>query len=437
MKLTKLMIAVVSLTAGSAFANAPVIANLTGASAMRDNQGLALGELCTKDADGNTKPGYFFKQFNSSDSNVRTYVCSTGSVIDTQAKYNAVIAGTDTTAAFAGFGSSAYSEVRQSVAGGSFTAVQGLAGVLPVENQKFYNPGTNAFELSAFSIGGYTDTEVAVAVIGNPAPDATETSVGVLQSFGVAVSRDLYNGMFAKQKAAGFIPSTCAETDFATPACVPSISKGQMASIMNGNPFSTAKSQGAAYLASGTPADAKLVYARRVDSSGTQAAATSYFLGNGCSPNPEALVAQPPQGTSEDQGLVTVQANAGTSDVRTALNVAPNASNPTYVIGVMSGENNTSGANWRWIRVGGAHMSESAQPGLSSNTNINTAINGGYDFVYESKAYYNEAANPGSELFFGELIAKSQSLTLPKGLVALPNANGFTRNGSACGVLTN
>jgi len=155
------------------------------------------------------------------------------------------------------------------------------------------------------------------------------------------------------------------------------IGKAQMASLMSANAGSTAYINGANFLApSQRAAGAPLVYARRVDTSGTQAAAQEYFLGNVCNPASITVVAE-----GASAGAITVTALPTTGGVRTQLNGAAD------VIGIMSGENNQTGQTWKWLRIGGMNLAESAAPaeGGVTFTNTATAIDGRYDYWFLSR----------------------------------------------------
>jgi hypothetical protein len=255
--------------------------------------------------------------------------------------------------------------------------------------------------------------------------------------------------MFAAQKSSGGgtvakpIPSTCAETDYAKVECVPTISKGQMATILADNDGNVAYTKGAAFL--GAPVGTQLVYNRRADTSGTQAGAQAYFLGLPCSGNPLSIVSQPDPGASKQVGqplldasgnavldasgnavlAIKVFAHKGTGDVRTQLNTS------AYGIGIMSGENNQTdtGTSWKWIRVQGAAMSESAATSASS-TNSASVKNGSYDYYYESKV--NPGTSGTASTFWTEITGSLNTLTAPVGLLNSADLGGYNKGSNAC-----
>lgn len=455
MKLSKMMIAVATLAAaGSAFADAASVAYVTGASATKGNQKLALQDLCTQAGGVFSNPSYM-----NTGSNVSTYVCAAAAIGNT-ADYVAA----NTAESFVKFSGTDYTEVRLNVAGGSFTALQGLAGNLPASqaaataagasanDSGFVDPATGSKVFSAFSIGGLTDTDAEASLVANPVPDAAVIDVGIAQTFGVAVSPSLYAAMFTKQLGTT-VATGCAVTDTNKPECVPSISKAEMASIMSSNEFSAAKLEGAAFL--GGPAGSELKYYRRADTSGTQAAAQVYFLDTPCSSGGLAVIPEP---TSDDEvGLLKdkligtkfrVYAAPGTGDVLRGLE-RDTASNPVYAIGVVSAENDQArqfrnGATsipstWKWVRVQGASLGENATPGVTStvdfvtgpsNTNIATAKAGTYDFLFEAYAYYDRDNGAAWEFFYALSFALT-NLNQPVGLGTTANL-GYTRAGLAC-----
>ncbi|MDT7838934.1 hypothetical protein [Aquabacterium sp. OR-4] len=376
MTFTKIVSAVALMAAGSAFAASPVaqIGIASGASASKGNLKVALASLCPAPAQ--------FVEFVGS-SNISTYFCgAAGSFASTSAP----TAAEYTAATAVKFTGTQYSELRLNVAGGSFTAACLLAGwpagtACPAEDT-YRDPatGTNVLRpAGSVVVGGLMDVEpngFLGTVRNGVANPASNVSAGFAQTFGVAVSPELYQAMFDDQLSTGKVAAGCLVTDTKKAECVPVIGKAQMAAIMSGNTGSDAYTRGAnllapSILASGTA----LTYARRVDTSGTQAVAQQYFLGNVCN---GAAVGVVPEGGSA--GAITVTALAGTGDVRALLR------GTGYVVGVMSGENNQSEA-WRWVRVGGMAMADSAQPAEAgvSFTNTATAKDGTYDMWFVSR----------------------------------------------------
>jgi hypothetical protein len=372
MTLTKVFIAVAALSAGAAFAATPAaqIAISSGASASKGNLKLALASRCSGQL-GEFRNG----------NNISTYVCAPAGSFGngdapTATEYN--------NAAAMNFTGTVFAELRLNVNGGSFSSVCLLAnwpaGTACPAAETYQDPATGALAAppsGSVVVGGLSDVEPTGFLasvrsgIANP-PVVASASFG--QTFGVAVSSALYTAMFNDQKAAGTLPSTCQVSDSAIPACVPVIGKAQMATIMSANTANTWYTNGANFLAPSLPVGTAITYGRRVDTSGTQAAAQQYFLGNVCNANGSIGVVA--GGTTA--GAVTVANLSTTGNLRNLL-IAPG-----YAIGMMSGENNQS-ESWKWLRVGGMHMADNATPGTAGQTNTATALNGLYDYWFLSR----------------------------------------------------
>lgn len=493
MKLSKMMIAVAALAAGTTAFAAPAaneIVRISSASALKSNFAVALNSLCTQ-ASG-------VMQEWIAGGNVSTYVCTTAGGLTSGATGTYASNTTD----FVKFLGTDFSEVRLNVAGGSFTALQVAAGN---GSDNYLNPGLGATVAvggaanagvtggSTVSentgIGGFSDVEYSgfaknvkdtIPGLDDAVANLTATNVGVVQGFGVAASDALYGAMFTAQQTAGFIPATCAVTDTAIPACVPSIGKGQMAAIMSNSTTSAGKTLGARFLAAQLPANTELRYVRRVDTSGTQASAQNYFLGIGNMTSALAVVADPsnrvagvtaaPAGTCNAGDLrgpgfsdseadtafvalgqlnlcdrkisnLRVLAAPGTGDVRNELNKATILGGATnYALGVMSIENdqgtyrNTANVSvpttWKWLRTQGAPVGENAKPGVTGTTNRNTLISGAYDFYYETYSYTKPSTE--NDTFMAALIAELSGGPALKGLATVgtaANQSPYNRGG--------
>jgi len=415
---TLVAIAAASVCASSFAAPAASrIAVSAGASAIQGNLRTALQLLCT-DAGG--------VQTTFESGNFTTVVCANAAL--TSATY-----ASKPDAEFVNLAGLPFAEVRVNVSAGSFGNIQILNGV----NFTFRDPATNsniAAPAGSVVVGGANDVEPTAfpsQVIGTNVLYPS-TGVGVAQVFGVAASSALYTALFDAQKAAGLLPATCNVTDTGLSYCVPSIGKAQMASIMADNSFNAAYLKGLGFL-TGLAADegVELRYVRRVDTSGTQASAQNYFLGLPCSKAPVSVVPEP---TSDDEagGLkdallnaIRVMAAPGTGDVRTELNKAG-----IYALGVMSGENNQTGQNWRWLRLNGASIGENAVPGTAGNTNSSTTRSGAYDFYFETTYSGGNATGNG---FWSVVSGRLNTLPAPVGLInATDLGAGFAKGGLTC-----
>jgi hypothetical protein len=434
--LSKLALAIGSFCAANAsFAVAPAaneIGYVAGASAIQGNLSQALGVICAANSSGRTLST--LKVSATANNNFVSYVCATGAV--TVANY--------ATATYGNFGAGVpFKEIRVNVDQGSFSAIQQVNGV----SLAYFNPATGAnFTPAPASInrlGGALDVEPTAFPIGTIGslviPEGVQP-LGVGQAFGVAVSKRLYDEMFAFQKAASGgatvskpIPSTCLVTDTTRLECIPTISRGQMATIMADDSFNSANTKGAEFLVGASGAGQELGYARRVDTSGTQAAAQNYFLGNVCSSVALPVVAQGAGTVGTVAGpLLRVYGLGSTGDVRTLLSNVNR-----YTVGVVSGENNQAGATWRWLRVGGAAMGENAAPGVSGGANptifnATSVVNGSYDFYFE--ATYAPFGADG-ETFWSTIKTAIGGLTPPLGVGLIETAqleSGYNKGGLTC-----
>ncbi len=389
MTLTKVFVAVAALSAGTAFAATPAgqIAISSGASASKGNLKLALVNRCS---------GQLGEYANGN--NVSTYVCAAAGSF---ANANSPTAAEYANAVPVNFTGTAIAELRLNVNGGSFASVCLLAnwptGTACAAPESYQNPATGTLApapTGSVVVGGLTDVEpngfLATVRAGIANPPIT-ASASFAQTFGVAVSPLLYGAMFNDQKAAGTLPATCQISDTAIPACVPVIGKAQMATIMSGNTGNAWYTRGANFLAPSLPNPTAATYGRRVDTSGTQASAQQYFLGNVC--NSSGSIDVVPGGVTA--GAVTVGNLSTTGNLRALLN------GNGYAIGVLSGENNQA-ESWRWLRVGGMNIAENATPGTAGQTNTGTALSGQYDYWFLSRVVRPNA--PVAAAFWSSVI---------------------------------
>jgi hypothetical protein len=436
MTFTRTLIALaVAACASPAFAEpvASRIAISSGASAAFGNYRLALEALCTQ-------AGGFPTRFNDT-GNLTTIVCANSANL-TGGQNGSYDTKIDTD--FINFAGTSFAEVRINVSKGSFSAAcviqpggwpsSGACGSVDLYRDPL-SLTTVAAPAGSVVVGGLLDVEAnawpTTVLTGLVVP--TSVGAGVAQAFGVAASNELYTKMFDAQKSTGTptvlkpIPSTCGVNDTSNPTCVPTVSKAQMASIMSGNEFGSAYSNGLGFL-TGDSADngVTLRYARRADTSGTQASQQIYFLGLPCMKNPQPIVAG-----GQTLGAIQVQNHGGTSDVRADLN------QPGFAIGIMSGENNQTGQSWRWLRVGGAAMAENAIPGSAGITNSASVKNGSYDFFFETT--FASSGQAGADAFWTAVNASLNTLPAPIGLLnaaELSAPTAFAKGGASCALAT-
>ncbi|MEY4429929.1 MAG: hypothetical protein RLZZ182_2618 [Pseudomonadota bacterium] len=392
---------------------------LTGASATALNATKALVGLCT-DAAGTAT---IFKQDATATSlgNFFTVQCSKNfaGLADNTVAFN--VDGGSFTAVEASTGGVGVKFVP--AAGGTATAGSGnLAGLalrtgVTATGTQLSEGGFMDVEPAAF--GSLTDPFGGIdGLAGNVAPAAFS------QVFGVAVSKALYTAL---QSAQG-ITSACGSDDRA-PACQPSISRAQYATIVSSN-FNAPKTEGAAFL--GGPVNTKLTLCRRVDTSGTQAASNQYFLNNLTGGTPGVLGGTAPASASGfpltgTEALATfgVSESATTSQARTCL-----ASTSAYNIGVLSLENTPATTdNYRFVKLSRVEAFDVT----GTNRSKATAKTGEYDFVFNSFKY--TAGGAGSSDVIEAIDGKLGDLTNNNGLFGNTESS-YSRGGNNANVIT-
>jgi len=426
MQFTKIAIALAIVSGFGTAAAAPDVNRIaisSGASASKGNLAIGMASLCTAAAG-------VFTEFTNGTSNVSAYVCANAALTSGPAGTYATLAPAN----FILFAGTQFAELRLNVGGGSFTSVCQVgnwpSGTQCPPQDNYVNPAAAVLATlevepaGSRRVGGLTDLEpngflpTVRAGIAN-VPGAQLLNAGFIQTFGVAVSNELYNAMYTAQAAT--LGVGCTGASYSRPECVPVIGKAQMASIMSGNTASDAYVRGANFLAPQLGNPTQLTYARRVNTSGTQAAAQQYFLGSVCNTSPLTVVVG-----GGSANAITVANFGSTGNVRTQLNGAG------FSIGIMSGENNQA-ETWKWIRVGGMQMAESALPadGSVTVTNTATAKNGTYDFWFLSRVA-RTAAVPAAEFWTPVVGAiNAAPFTTTKGLFRATETN-FTKGLNAC-----
>ena len=291
-------------------------------------------------------------------------------------------------------------------------------------------------------VGGFSDVEAALwpATIGggDVSSKGVEGAANVGQAFGVVVSRPLYRAM---QVAQGIAANTDALDPSFDPANAPNITKAQYTSIIAlGGTYQTdwAPIVGAA------GAGHRVIVARRVQTSGTQASSTAFFLNNPCA---TAVVANLSPATAADSVASTatlpatngieVFEGSGTGNVKTRITTATNSTGTTnFAIGVISAENDwrvesaTGGQNgYRFVKIDGVHP----EAGDTANARA-TATAGTYAFHMEMKNFVANTATGFGALVVGQITAAlsnppaTSCALLPRGLTINPLA------GSSCTV---
>ncbi len=166
--------------------------------------------------------------------------------------------------------------------------------------------------------------------------------------FGVPVNTAFRNALQEAQFGKG---DACVGDE--SEACMPSLSKEQVATIMSGQlqKWNSIKVNGVALtdasVVTTVPTDLKVNICRRVNGSGTQAQMNAKFLNYPCTPN--AIV--PASASNPFTGPV-ITLNSGSGDVETCLDAADAAGK--WSIGVQSTEKNANNSHaYRFIKVDG------------------------------------------------------------------------------------
>ena len=269
--------------------------------------------------------------------------------------------------------------------------------------------------------GGFSDVEAKLfpASIGGGDVSAvgTEADAYVGQVFGVIVSTNLYRAL---QTAQGVTAAQIAADTTFDPALAPNITKEQYASII-------AQQGGSVYQTDWSPilgaagVGKKVVLHRRVQTSGTQASSTAFFLETPCRGGSGLLPATAGDSTP---GVFEVTENSGTNNVKEGITAANAAGH--FAIGVVSAENDwridSSARNqYRFVKIDGTHP----EAGDVSNAR-NTAVNGQYAFHYELKTFVANTASPFAAALIPQIAANlanpqtSACAVLPRGLTLNP-----------------
>lgn len=288
--------------------------------------------------------------------------------------------------------------------------------------------------------GGFSDVEKQMwgalyasdPVAGINLADVNVTPAGAGQGFGVAVSKALYQALQVKQ---GITSAACTADTIAAitdPACMPTITKRDYASIANADGFSPTKTDWS-FLLGSTGAGKKVNLCRRVDTSGTQASSNIFFLANPCSGYEDQIGKRYPATAADSSATFNVVENSGTGDVKKCLSGKTTGIPVTdFAIGVVSAENNptvpaTADDSWRFVKVDGMNIYDGA--GNRAN-----AMNGKYDFAYELVLHTHATlTKPESSELFGAMIVAMSDASMPAidGLYRLVDAKG-TRGGNSC-----
>lgn len=282
-------------------------------------------------------------------------------------------------------------------------------------------------------VGGFSDVEGSLFPTsiggGDVSAKGSDVAVGIGQVFGVVVSRPLYRAM---QVAQGIANNTDALDPNFDPANAPNITKSQYASLV---------SQGGTYQTDWSPivgsagTGKKVIVARRVQTSGSQASSNAFFLNNPCATSVQANL-NPAVSTDSVTGQLEVFEGSSTGNVKTRITTATNAvAADSFAIGVISLENDwraetsSTSNGYRFIKVEGVHP----EAGDTSNARV-TAANAQYPFHMELHSFTADSATGFGALVIGQITASLKTpplascAVLPRGLTINPLA------GSVCTV---
>jgi hypothetical protein len=301
-------------------------------------------------------------------------------------------------------------------------------GVYPVSNNTaiaFIDPttctgsasgtGTCTGQFNRTADGGVSDVEPAMfAATQNTPPESVGSAVGNLSTsqpinqtiFGLAVSNVLYTALQTQQGL--------------TAAQRPTISQAVAGQMLRNN-FPSDPISWKLLLPNATPAvqNSQVTICRRLNGSGTQAAANRFFLeypfNSGTSQEP--LTAVDSTATAHGPGnvfpapagiptnLLYVVENSATADARNCMTAANTAGG--FALGHISLENLETAA-WKFVRIGGQEPSR------------DEARNGRYAYMFESTGQTSTAAPSAVQAFVNAFFVGAG---LPVNLAALSAAN--------------
>ncbi|HEY0906016.1 MAG TPA: hypothetical protein VGE17_02330, partial [Methylophilus sp.] len=274
------------------------------------------------------------------------------------------------------------------------------------------------------TVGGFSDVEPGLFSSniggGNVSAFGVVSDAFIGQAFGVAVSIPLYRAL---QAAQGISESASAFD----PASAPSLTKGQVASILQDGGAVVNADSWAPIL--GDDPGQKVIIQRRVDTSGTQASSNVFFLGSPCTGSAALAPA------ADNSGNYLVFKQASTGGVKTGITNASNSADTTarFAIGVLSMENdwraeNAANGGYRFIKIDGVHP----ETGDVANARLSAAA-GTYPFHMEMKAFVATSAPAGFQKTIVPTIVNalknpiaSACATLPRGLTLNPAGGNTT-----------
>ncbi|AKR43875.1 hypothetical protein [Methylophilus sp. TWE2] len=268
--------------------------------------------------------------------------------------------------------------------------------------------------------GGFSDVEAALFGV-NATSYGTEIDAGVTQVFGVMATEPLYRAMQVAQGIYASVAAANAADPGFLPQNAPSINKQQYASLVS-DPLAT-------WAPLGVDETKVVIIARRVNTSGTQTASNTFFLGNPCLQNPSIGGSLfPTKEADSDPDYYQIFEDGETSVVRTRISNASSAGE--FAIGVVSLES-TPAAGRRYLKVDGVHPEAGPYNTIDSFARY-TSAQGQYPFQFPLKGFISHEAK-GT---FGETVIKNivGSLSLVS-CTSVPRGLILNSASSACPIL--
>lgn len=271
--------------------------------------------------------------------------------------------------------------------------------------------------------GGFSDVEGALWSI-DVSSAGTEGEAYVTQTFGLAVSTNLYRAL---QVAQGIPNNTNALDPNFDPVNAPNITSSQYVSIAQ---LSGGYQTDWSPILGAAGAGKNVYLARRVATSGTQASSNAFFLENPCATGTPLGQLSPATAASSTATFIATEGSS-TGNVKTTLTSANTAGN--FAIGVVSLENDwrfepTASSGYRFVKVDGVHPEANGDTAMARNS----SVNGDYNFVMEMKSFVANTADSYGATIIPTIAAALGSPALcsdvPRGLFL--NLGG----GSSCAV---
>lgn len=241
------------------------------------------------------------------------------------------------------------------------TAAGTCTGLTPVSGPNSIIPdgGTSDLNLDVFNAALNKPAGVTASV-GTNWVDPAGVGAYVQTSFGLGVSQGLYAALQADQGTTG----------------VPTVNPEAVAQIIGQGYIPPATGNWAPLLSAAAPGvNNSITICRRVNGSGTQAAANAYFL-----QYPFHTSGRGPSAAGDSGPGYTVSESAESGGVRTCLTSAGAA----FAIGHLSNESDDSASTWKFVKIG------------NQTSGTATARLGQYNYIYDSFCGINGSKPTGT-----------------------------------------